>query len=305
MKTPFFSIVIPIYNRSHLICGTIDSILNQSYINYEVILVNDGSTDNTKEILELKYGNDPKFQIIHKINEERAKARNVGFEKSCGEYVIFFDSDDIMLSDYLQVLKENILKLAPNFISCKWIYALPNGQFFKKGLSRLKGNKYYNYKELLNGNAFGCHLAVKRDLPGLVKFREERSLATMEDWIFLLENLKTDKLYLIDHIGVQMIVHDQQSMADNQIVINKRLEANRLMSSDLSLDPQELKLLNGNSYYFCAIHASLDKNRKQALSYLLKSFKQLGVNTKLLALFVKVLVGRNGLAFINNVISRS
>lgn len=100
-----FSVIIPTFNRSDLLIETINSILNQSFKDYELIAVNDGSTDNTKEILE-GYGN--KIKVIHKANSGAEKSRNAGADISKGEYLCFFDSDDLMFPWTLDVYNKVI-----------------------------------------------------------------------------------------------------------------------------------------------------------------------------------------------------
>ncbi|WP_416448157.1 glycosyltransferase family 2 protein [Leeuwenhoekiella sp. A2] len=99
MVQPLVSIIIPTYNRAHLITETLDSILVQTYKNWECIIVDDGSTDNTEEIVQTYLENDSRFQYHHRP-EDRLKGanacRNYGFELSRGEYIQWFDSDDLM-----------------------------------------------------------------------------------------------------------------------------------------------------------------------------------------------------------------
>ena len=98
-KELFFSIVIPAYNRAHMIKETLESTFLQTYPNYEIIVVDDGSTDNTEEVI--KTFNHPKITYHKKKNEERAVARNTGTQLAKGDYVIFFDSDDYLLPNHL------------------------------------------------------------------------------------------------------------------------------------------------------------------------------------------------------------
>ena len=105
METPLVSIIIPTFNRAHLIGETLDSIMAQTYTNWECIIVDDGSTDNTSEIVGGYVEKDPRFQYHHRPKDRLPggnAARNYGFEVSKGEYVNWFDSDDIMLPDFLQ-----------------------------------------------------------------------------------------------------------------------------------------------------------------------------------------------------------
>src|SRR5580765_993620 len=104
----FFSIIIPVYNRSHLLGETIDTVLAQSYSHFELIIVDDGSTENIKEVLDQKYSNESKIKYFRKQNEERGAARNYGLKQAKGDYAVFFDSDDFMKSHYLETLNKII-----------------------------------------------------------------------------------------------------------------------------------------------------------------------------------------------------
>ena len=109
------SIVIPTYNRAHLIGETLDSVLEQTYTNWECIVVDDGSADDTETVVMDYVNRDTRFQF-HKRPEKYKSggngARNYGFDVSKGEYVNWFDSDDLMLPDAIQskldAFEENI-----------------------------------------------------------------------------------------------------------------------------------------------------------------------------------------------------
>ncbi|MCL6494210.1 MAG: glycosyltransferase family 2 protein, partial [Ignavibacterium sp.] len=100
-----FSVIVPTFNRVNLTVQTIDSVLNQTFKNYELIVVNDGSTDNTAEVLE-SYGN--RIITINKENSGAEKSRNAGAEIAKGEYLCFFDSDDLMFPWTLEVYNKVI-----------------------------------------------------------------------------------------------------------------------------------------------------------------------------------------------------
>ncbi|MGV8813809.1 MAG: glycosyltransferase family 2 protein [Gelidibacter sp.] len=103
-EQPLVSIIIPTYNRAHLIGETLDSVLAQTYTNWECIVVDDGSTDETEELLSTYISKDDRFQY-HKRPDTHLPggngARNYGFELSMGEYVNWFDSDDLMQPEFL------------------------------------------------------------------------------------------------------------------------------------------------------------------------------------------------------------
>lgn len=94
-----FSIIIPVYNVEKYIEQCIESILSQKYMNFELILVNDGSTDRSGEICEIYSKKDKRVITIHKKNGGQSEARNCGLNKSKGKYIIFIDSDDYIAND--------------------------------------------------------------------------------------------------------------------------------------------------------------------------------------------------------------
>ena len=105
MYNSLVSIIIPTYNRAHLIGETLDSVLAQTYTNWECIIVDDGSTDNTPEVINDYIKIDNRLQYYHRPDDRLKGAnacRNYGYQLSKGEYIKWFDSDDIMHSDFLE-----------------------------------------------------------------------------------------------------------------------------------------------------------------------------------------------------------
>ena len=104
-----FSIIIPVYNTEKYLEKCLDSIINQSYQNMEIIVVNDGSTDNSKDILFTYQNKYPKLiNVYEKINGGLSDARNYGVSKASGDYLLFVDSDDYLESDLLLNISKNI-----------------------------------------------------------------------------------------------------------------------------------------------------------------------------------------------------
>ena len=102
------SVIVPIYNVERYLEECLNSIQHQTYTNIEVILVNDGSTDQSKIICERFCEADSRFHVIHQTNQGQSVARNVGVTASKGEYIAFVDSDDIIQHNYLETLMQHM-----------------------------------------------------------------------------------------------------------------------------------------------------------------------------------------------------
>ena len=103
-KTIMVSVIVPIYNVEEDLEECLESIRNQTYTNIEVILVNDGSTDGSREICESYCEKDIRFRLINQENQGQSVARNRGVKESVGQYIMFVDSDDVVNTDVLEVL---------------------------------------------------------------------------------------------------------------------------------------------------------------------------------------------------------
>ncbi len=126
---PRFSVIIPVYNSENYIFRCVDSIMSQGYDDIEVLVVNDGSTDNTRKSLDelgLKYD---KLKVYHKINGGVSSARNYGLEKSSGEYIVFVDSDDYVLDGYFSFLHKVLDENNPDCLILNYFVGSDRGVF--------------------------------------------------------------------------------------------------------------------------------------------------------------------------------
>lgn len=110
-REPFFSVVVPLYNKESKVHDTISTVLRQKFESFEIVIVNDGSTDRSAEVVEkIK---DPRVRVISTINGGVSSARNKGIVESKGEYIAFLDADDLWLENHLS----NIYQLIKKFPS--------------------------------------------------------------------------------------------------------------------------------------------------------------------------------------------
>lgn len=105
---PVISVIVPVYNASRYLTACLDSVRRQSFDDFEVLLIDDGSTDGSGDICEKYCAEDPRFIVVHQANKGSSEARNRGLELSKGQYIAFVDADDWIDDDHLLVLLESI-----------------------------------------------------------------------------------------------------------------------------------------------------------------------------------------------------
>ncbi|MBQ8301255.1 MAG: glycosyltransferase [Clostridia bacterium] len=121
------SVIVPVYNVEKYIEKCLDSIINQTYKNLEIILIDDGSTDNSCRICDEYALRDERFTVVHNENGGVSVARNAGLKKATGEYIMFVDSDDYVESDIAEVLMNLTLQYDADISMCSFKYADTDG----------------------------------------------------------------------------------------------------------------------------------------------------------------------------------
>ena len=109
MIKPFFTIIVPVYNLDQYIGTTLNTIKKQTFSDYEVLCINDGSTDESGNIINEFAANDDRFKAIHKLNGGVSSARNLALEKANGQWIVFVDGDDAIRYDGLELIYKAIL----------------------------------------------------------------------------------------------------------------------------------------------------------------------------------------------------
>ena len=118
IKDPFFTIVIPLYNKGKYITRCVDSILSQSFTSYEVIIIDDGSMDQSGGIVETIAIENRDLRIIHQVNGGAFSARRIGLIEGKGKYYLFLDADDCLVSDSLLMLYQKANMYPADIIIC-------------------------------------------------------------------------------------------------------------------------------------------------------------------------------------------
>lgn len=200
MNTPKYSIIIPVYNAEKYLRFCVDSILSQVVDNFELLLVNDGSKDDSGRICDEYAKKDNRIKAIHQDNMGASFARNVGIENANGEWISFVDADDWVAPDYLEIMDKVDEKADINFFSIVCVYADDNR------IARLPKPFYitnrvememqiFKMRYGLVGDYFGYTVCkfVRAELIKEHQIRFNADLVFREDEIFTLQLIKYAK----------------------------------------------------------------------------------------------------------------
>ncbi|TAF34085.1 MAG: glycosyltransferase family 2 protein [Cytophagales bacterium] len=292
LDPPFFSVIVPTYNRAERLKKTIESILAQDFSNFELLVVDDGSTDHTPQTIQALQHLDKRIVYLPKKNEERSVARNYGLKHAKGIYTVFFDSDDFMHANHLACFWKAI-KANPDtrFFTTK--FQISDGKHVQASHIATWPEAHYGWEKLLEGNWYGTLLCIKREGKPLVPFPREFNIC--EDWIFNLINLQESPIFVIDQVTITVNDSLERSMAQHQKVIDAKLRATVFLEKTLTLNDIQKKTLWQNAYKLCMVHAYLLNDRPQALKYWKKVKSYTGLSKSLLISLLKLLIGKKNI----------
>lgn len=280
------SIIIPCYNYAHFLPETLDSIRLQTYSNWECIIVDDGSTDNTKEIAQYYILQDSRFKYLHQNNGGAASARNAGIEESKGEFIQFLDADDLIELDKLKYQADFLVENPDVDI----VYG--SARFFTKKNHQIElfteaVQKFNNsgkgesiVVDFLQGNlpVISTPLSRRAVLQSLGMLREE--LEGNEDYEFWLRCAIADKnfFYLKEkntnaliRKGHHSLSADIYKMFIGSILAHKILErnANNLYTNLLKSKREEFVKFYGDQLYKAAVYVDTKKYTRELLQALI------------------------------------
>lgn len=215
-QQPKFSIIMPTYNREFCINNAISSVLNQTYQNFELIIVDDGSTDGTENLILRKYNQEikhGKIQYIKKNNEGVCKARNVGLARAQNEWITYVDSDNEIVPEFLETFAINILEHP----KIKLLYAKLICIISKKVIG-----KRFQMKDIKSGNfidlgTFVHHKSIYNQLGGF-----DENMTRLVDWELIVRYTEKYFPYFIDKI----VLAYNDSKDYNRITTNINLANN-------------------------------------------------------------------------------
>ncbi|WED24156.1 glycosyltransferase family 2 protein [Vibrio sp. JC009] len=216
-----FSIIIPTYNRSKYIIDALNSVKQQTYSNYEVIIVDDGSDDNTKQAVKNFISDDSKFQYInYQPNRGVSIARNIGIKQASGDVIAFLDSDNTWDSSYLRTLSYFYDKY--NWVDSYytgmeiWISDAVN-YFYKTGIMMRK----FSYESLKISNYIDLNCFSYRSSK---KYYFDQKLNRLVDWEYILRIARTNNIRLIPLSLVRYQIYENLIRITNSVEIKHNLD---------------------------------------------------------------------------------
>ena len=266
-----FSIIIPVFNAQELIYKSINSILEQTLTDYEIICVNDGSTDSTSEILQNYAKQDNRVTIIEQQNQGQGRARNKGLLAAKGDYIYFIDQDDWIDFDMLEEVYAKIYKYNPDIIEIPHIYEYISKTKPHKLKFKLPENNTFNYK-INKDYLFGTSLAgwsrfVKRELVAKynIRFSEYR---TFEDYIYAINaKIHAEKIVFLNSPKYHYCINSSSvsnSVAEGKIeAIDSLLELKNLLIETKIFEIYEKSFAEFSVISLADIYNHIPENKKE------------------------------------------
>ena len=289
---PQFSVIIPTYNRAHLVNESIQSVLDQTYSDVEIIVVDDGSTDNTKTVVETFA--DDRIKYIYQKNAERGAARNNGVLHSSGKYVFFLDSDDKLDPDHLDFANKNLQELGtPEFFHIRYREEYPDTIMQVEKL-----NKSSILQRTLEQNQFACQFFLREDIARKFPFINSKDLKIGEDWYVVLRIALRYPLYFSNEVKATIVHHGERSMeiSSPDVILTSREELINALKKDKRITNEILNNVYVEHTTLAALAASIKGQKKVACRLLYKAFKKkknVIVKRRTLAIIKKVIFGQN------------
>ncbi|MFV0380343.1 MAG: glycosyltransferase family 2 protein [Anaerorhabdus sp.] len=205
------SIVVPVYNVENYIDRCILSLLNQTYFNIEIILVNDGSTDNSAAKCHKYSLDDNRIKVIDKENGGLSDARNVGIQHASGDYLLFVDSDDYVASDMVEIMVDKITSENGDICVCDMEYHFDDGRKSFSCGGKFSSCSINDNPSLIRINNSACNKLYKKYLFNDIVFPVNKvyeDLATIPKLLYLAKKVvKVDKALYFYYQRTGSIVH--------------------------------------------------------------------------------------------------
>lgn len=228
MEQPLVSIIIPVYNAKAHLEACVQSILDQSYKHFELLLINDGSSDGSSELCDELSQKSEKIRVIHKENGGVSSARNAGLDVARGDYVVFVDSDDVISNNYLEAFIESSDKADLIIGMIEDLYFDNQGVIVKQKTRHVEApncgilaDEYYKLLELLRVPVVKLY---KRSILEDHRIRFDENLSLAEDQVFNFSYYKHIKTYALETRSIYKYYHLYESNSLSSLRTKKTFE---------------------------------------------------------------------------------
>lgn len=240
MKEPQVQIVIPVYNAEKHLRRCLDSVKSQTYAKWQVIIVDDASSDESAEIIREYCSTDARFMCIKQNqNGGAAKARNAALPYLTSEYTAFLDADDYWEYGMLAYMIEKAITNASDIVQCRFIYDFPGGKqvlpkgAFSKDVSLYGASLKQVYVKMMIGINMN-HVCMKLIRTSLIKgLQFDTSLKTAEDLAFCIKLFQKVKRYDFIDKAFYHYYRNETSLTGNGLSLVEKFRANKRISEDL------------------------------------------------------------------------
>lgn len=272
---PYFTIIIPTYNRAHLIKRTLESVLAQTFADYEVLVIDDGGRDNTEEVV--KSLKSDKVFYFRKENGERGAARNFGWEKAKGVYVTFLDSDDVVYANHLDEANR-FFTHKPEAACYAQAYEIRTAEKGELLVKAYQSKTSTINKDIIQGNFLSCFgVFVKKEVLRDVRFEEERRFAGTEDWLLWLQLAARFQFYYNNKVTGAMLEHDHRSVlsfSEESLKYRADFLKAKLGSDEAFIQMFKAGIVNkiyAHMLSYSSLHLAMNGNKMKALTYWFKA----------------------------------
>lgn len=187
------SVIVPVYNAEQYLKKCVNSIINQTYHNLEILLINDGSTDQSKSICEKYQRQDSRIKVISIENQGVSSARNLGIENASGYYITFADADDWLEIEEIYTMIENMICYEVDLSICNHYWNYENGRVFVNQSHSYLMNTIQFFKDVLDKNLFHGFLwnkLFKMEIIKKNKIKFDTEISVFEDLKFVCDYAK-------------------------------------------------------------------------------------------------------------------
>ena len=224
------SVIVPVYNSKNTIERCVRSIKEQTYKDIEIIVVNDGSNDGTKQLLEKIIKNDNNIKLINKQNSGPSETRNIGIKEASGDFLMFVDSDDWIEKDAIEKMINIIKNYKVDIVRCNYNFFYCNSKIKKNNiLEKYKLKTIFSSDELLDSNFFKSNLwytvwgqLIKRECIHGIYFDIEKKIG--EDLLFNINLYK--KAFKIYFLNQPLYIYNFNPNGITKMMTEENLKSN-------------------------------------------------------------------------------